>query len=76
MSQDVLALMVAELQREAFTVPLYDADARELFLARCGQVLEAIKDPDARASQAVNFAMGLALRGVPGQLVLRKWGVR
>ena len=74
MSQDVIDLMCSELTREAFHLPLYDADARELWMARCVQVLAAIHDPDARASQAVNFAMGLALRGVPSPLVLRQFG--
>jgi len=74
MSTDVLDMLCSELQVEAFNLPLEDGDKRELWFARCAQVLAAIKDPEARASQAINFAMGLALRGVPGEFVLRKLG--
>ena len=67
---DCLTDMIRELQIESFTVPLHDADARELWRHRCAQVLAAIPDPEARASQAMNFAMGLVVRGVPSDVVV------
>ena len=70
MSQDALQLLIAELQREGFTVPLHDADAVALWRMRCAQCLAAIHDPEMRVSQAMNFAMGVALRGVPSELIL------
>ena len=69
-SQDVLDIMIAELQVEAFTVPIYDGDRREQWLSRCRQVLAAIPDPEQRAGQALSFALGLALRGIPSELIL------
>ena len=70
-SQDVLDIMIAELQVAAFTIPIYDCDTREEWLSRCRQVLAAIPDPEQRAGQAMAFALGMALRGIPSELVLR-----
>lgn len=70
---DCVHAMIRELQIEGFTLPLHDADARELWRQRCAQVLAAIPDPEARASQAVNFALGVALRGVPSAIVLSQF---
>lgn len=67
---DVLTELARELQIESFTVPIHDADARELWRSRCAQVLAAIPDPEARASQAMNFAMGLVVRGVCSDVAL------
>ncbi len=70
---DCLSELIKELQVEGFTVPLYDADAVGLWRTRCAQVLTAIPDPEARASQAVNFALGVALRGIPSAIVLSQF---
>jgi hypothetical protein len=70
---DCLQELIKELQVEGFTVPLYDADAVALWRTRCAQVLAAIPDPEARASQAVNFALGVALRRVPSAIVLSQF---
>ena len=70
-AQDVLDIMIDELEVEAFTVPIYDGDRREQWLSRCRQVLAAIPNPHQRTGQALSFALGLALRGVPSELVLR-----
>ena len=67
---DCVHAMIRELQIEGFTLPLHDADARELWRQRCAQVLAAIPDPEARASQAMNFAMGLAMQGVASEIAL------
>lgn len=72
--RDALDELAGELQAESFHLPLHDADRRERWFANCAQVLAAIKDPAARQAQAMNFAMGLAVRGVPSELVLRQFG--
>ena len=67
---DCLTELCRELQMQAFTLPIENADVRETWRANCAQVLSAIPDPEARASQAMNFAMGLVVRGVPSDVVL------
>ncbi len=68
--RDCLTELSRELQIESFTLPLYDADARAQWRTRCAQVLAAIPDPEARAIQAMNFAMGLVVRGVASEVAL------
>ena len=67
---DCLYELTSELQRQAFTVPLHDADARTLFFQRAGQLIAALPLEE-RADYAVSLAMGFALRGVPSQIVLQ-----
>ena len=67
---DCLRELTKELQISAFTVPLYDADARALFFQRAGQLIAALPLEE-RADYAVSLAMGFALRGVPSQIVLQ-----
>ena len=72
---DCLQELTKELQIEAFTVPLYDADAVALWRTRCAQVLAAMPDPEARASQAMNFALGVVLRyDIPSAIILNQLG--
>ena len=66
---DCLTELAKELQIQAFTVPIHDADAREQWRDHCAQLLAALP-PEERASQAMNFAMGLVVRGVSSDVAL------
>lgn len=67
---DCLYELTAELQRQACTVPLHDADARAVFFQRAGQLIAALPVEE-RADYAMSLAMGFATRGVPSEIVLQ-----
>ena len=58
---DVLAVMLKELQDTGAQLDPCDADAREAWMSACGVALSAIKDPHARASQLMAFAIILTV---------------
>ena len=60
MSHDPLHQMISECQIGLSNLDPSDCDAREALIATCALTLSSIKDPQARISQANNYAILMA----------------
>jgi hypothetical protein len=69
-SNDCLAELLAGLRMQARAVRLYDADARENWLASCGQLLAAVPDEHQRTNWAWQLALALPVAGAPIDFVM------
>ena len=68
--KDCLFELFMDLRSQACLIRPYDADAREGWLASCGEVLAQVPDDPQRTSWAYFLALDLNLIGSPLNLVM------
>lgn len=69
---DCLAVVYADLRRQAKHVQLHDADAREQWVSACGDLLAQVPDEPQRASWSYFLARDLNLVGCPMHCVVER----